>query len=222
MPTAPYAGQSAVDRALGWVGKSYGVGWCQKFTNEIFQTGSVGDWDADGAADAEDGWKKAVAKGKVVRAADIHSLKDIPAAVMLYWTGGSSDHGHAAVGVGGGKMVSTDLPTSGRVGKVPIGMAHDRWGLTFMGFVTTEGNGYDLGSFMPGKLPGGLYKVNTKAGLHARKAPAGDNVMRNGQKLVRPYGFTLRVVGTQNGSDGASWSNGSGGYWYASRYLKKK
>lgn len=147
---APYNGKTAVNRALDWVGKSYNVGYCQKFTNEVFQTGAVGDWDGDQSADAEDGWKKGKANGKAVEASKINNLKDIPAAVMLYWTGGSNDHGHAAVGIGNGQMVSTDLPTSGKIGKVSISTAHDTWGLTFAGYLTIEGNGYDLGSYNPG------------------------------------------------------------------------
>jgi hypothetical protein len=229
MPTAKYSGKAAVDRALAMVGKSYPVGWCQKFTNEIFQTGAVGDWDGDRSADAEDGWKKAAAKGKVVRANSIKNLASIPAATMLFWTGGSGDHGHAVVSVGNGQMVSTDLPTSGKIGKVSINMARDRWGLKFEGYATTEGNGFDLGAY-GGNLgggtvntvkPGAIHTVNTKAGLYARKSPNGPNVIRNGKKLVRPHGFSVRVVKTQN-SGGRSWAQGSGGLWYASQYLKKK
>lgn len=141
---APYPGPVAVDRALAMVGKPYGVGWCQKFTNEIFGTGPVGDFDKDNDADAVDGWKAAKANGKVVTADKINKLTDIPAGVMLYWTGGSHSYGHAAVAVGNGQMVSTDLPTSGKVGKVPITAAHDNWGLTFAGYVLVEGNGYTL------------------------------------------------------------------------------
>lgn len=141
---APNAGAAAVKRAMDFVGKPYPVGWCQKFTNEIFQTGPVGDWDGDNAADAEDGWKKASKDGQVVPADKIKFMTDIPAGVMLYWLGGSADHGHAAVSVGDGMMVSTDLPNSGLIGKVPITLAHDRWGLTFAGFVIQEGNGYFL------------------------------------------------------------------------------
>lgn len=71
-----------------------------------------------------------------------------------------------------------------------------------------------------GKLPGLVYKVNTKAGLYARREPNGANVIRNGKKLVRPFGFKIRVVATKN-AGGRSWSQGSGGLWYASQYLKK-
>lgn len=68
---------------------------------------------------------------------------------------------------------------------------------------------------------GTSYTVNTHAGLYARKTPNGANVIRNGTKLVRPYGFTVRVVQTQN-AGGRTWAQGSGGMWYASEYLKRK
>lgn len=144
---APRHGKELADYARSRVGDSYGVAWCQKFTNECGQTGSVGDWDGDKAADAEDGWKKAVAHGKVVKAADV-KYADIPAGVYHYWTGGSSDHGHAAVGIGGRRIVSTDMtdsgPRYGRIGECDLTMPRVHWGLTYAGYALVEGNGYTL------------------------------------------------------------------------------
>lgn len=104
---APHTQTEAIARARGWVGRSYPVGWCQKWVvAEIFGTGAVGDWDGDGAADAEDGWKKAVRNGKVVTAANIPDINAIPAGLSCYWTGGRGDYGHAAVTAGGGMIYS--------------------------------------------------------------------------------------------------------------------
>lgn len=219
--TAPRSGQAAVTYAKSWIGKPYPPGWCQKWTNEVFGTGPVGDYDGDRAADAEDGWKKAVDKGKVVRAADIKNLADIPAATMLYWSGGRAGHGHAAVSAGGGQKITTDLPTTGKIGMVPITKAHDVWGLTFLGYVLVEGNGHDLGAFTPAVKTGIHYRVNTRAGLYARKTPNGPNVVRNGKKLIRPLGFDVRVINTAT-AGGRKWSQGAGGLWYASDYLSRK
>lgn len=142
---APHTSTDALRRARGWVGKYYHPGWCQAWVvADIFGTGGVGDWDGDSAADAEDGWKKAVARGKVVTAAQIGRYTDIPAGVACYWTGGSNDNGHAAVSAGSGYIFSTDLPNRGYIGKVPLGDVHTRWGLTFLGYVLIEGNGYTL------------------------------------------------------------------------------
>jgi hypothetical protein len=139
---APRTSTAAIARAKSWVGRSYPRGWCQKWTaSVIFGTGGVGDWDRDRAADAEDGWKAAKVK---VPASKIRSYNDIPAGVALYWSGGSGDHGHASVSAGGGDTYSTDLPYMGRVGRVAISEVRRRWRLTFLGYVTVEGNGYTL------------------------------------------------------------------------------
>lgn len=138
---APHTSTEAIARAQGWVGKSYPAGWCQRWVvAEIFGTGGVGDWDGDGAADAEDGWKAAQAK---VPVSQITSLDRVPPGVACYWSGGAHDNGHAAVSAGNGWLYSTDLPYMGRVGKVPITEPHTRWGLTFLGYATVM-NGYTL------------------------------------------------------------------------------
>lgn len=142
---APHTQTDALKRAKNWVGKSYRPGMCQYFTViEIFGTGGVGDWDGDRSPDAEDGWKAAVARGAVVHAKDIKDYSKIPGGLAAYWEGGSHDNGHAAPTAPGGMIISTDLPNYGRVGLVPITMPHDRWGLKFLGYVTTEGHGLRL------------------------------------------------------------------------------
>lgn len=140
-----YAPGAATARAtaLGWVGRKYPPGWCLRFQAlEIFKVPGVGDWDRDRAADAEDYWKAAVARGKVVKTSD---PAKIPAGVMIMWTDpGRNDYGHAAYSLGGGMMVSTDLPTSGKVGKVKISEASRRWGHKLVGYVLVDGNGFTL------------------------------------------------------------------------------
>jgi cell wall-associated NlpC family hydrolase len=204
---------AATTRALSQVGHSYPVGWCQKFTNEEFGTGSVGDWDGDGDADAMDGWEKAEAKGIVVAADKINNLDQIPAGTMLYWSGGSHGHGHAAVSVGDGEMVSTDLPTAGRIGKVPISLVEQQWGLTFLGYVIKEGNGHTLITPEP---EGTIQVVTTAKGLNARTSPKTGSVV-----TVRPPGTSIRVVKTKT-VDGQQWAQGSHGLWYAAKYLQKR
>lgn len=150
---APRTSTAAVQRAQSKVGTSYPAGWCQKWVcTEIFGTGGVGDWDGDRAADAEDGWKAAASRGSVVPASQIKSYKDIPPGVALYWTGGARDHGHAAVSAGNGMIYSTDLPTTGKIGIVPLEKVRQAWGLTFAGYVTKTGNGYTL-TDRPGTPP---------------------------------------------------------------------
>jgi hypothetical protein len=142
---APRTSTKAIAAAKAYVGKRFKPGWCQAFVVvNVFGTGGVGDWDGDRAADAEDGWKAAVAQGRVVSARQIASYDDIPAGVPLYWLGGSRDNGHAATSAGGGDCYSTDLPNYGYVGRVPITEVNRRWGLTFAGYVIVTGNGYTV------------------------------------------------------------------------------
>lgn len=184
---APRTSTAAIAKAKEWVGKSYPAGWCQKWVvAEIFGTGGVGDFDGDRAADAEDGWKAAAARGRVVKASEIGSYDDIPAGVALYWAGGSRDNGHAAVSAGDGYTYSTDLPTSGRVGRVKISEIARRWGMLFLGYVTVTGNGYTLTD----KPSGPVDKMNP-----ANYGPGayGDHVTWLGQRLV-VHGFGLKYT----------------------------
>lgn len=144
---APYPGSQAIARARGYVGKKAYSNMCQAFVVTMYGTGAVGDWDGDKDADAVDGWKKAVARGRVVKAAQVKSYASIPAGVALYWTGGSRGYGHAAISIGGGRMISTDVgKTWGYVGIADISHVERNWGngLKFVGYVLVEGNGYTL------------------------------------------------------------------------------
>jgi hypothetical protein len=201
MPTyAPHTSSSAIARAKAWIGKTYPAGWCQRWVvAEIFGTGGVGDFDGDRAADAEDGWKAAAARGRVVPASQIRDYADIPAGVACYWTGGSSDHGHAAVSAGGGSIYSTDLPTSGRIGKVALSEVHRRWGLTFAGYVLVTGNGYTLTD----KPSGPVDKMDPK---NYGPGHEGEHITWLGQRLVL-HGY------------GSHYSDGPGPRWGRSDQL---
>lgn len=144
-------GQPLVDAALAQVGKARYSSMCQAFCVLTAGTGPVGDYDGDRAADAQDGFKKARDKGRVVLAKDIGSLLDVPAGTFAYWEGGSHGYGHAAITIGGGKIVSTDAPTWGRIGIVPIGWIATHWrnGLVFRGYAVVEGNGHRMVDKVP-------------------------------------------------------------------------
>jgi hypothetical protein len=57
-----------------------------------------------------------------------------PRGAMVYWLGGSKGYGHIAVSVGGGKVRSTDVPTGGKIGTVPVGWFEQHWGLPYAGW----------------------------------------------------------------------------------------
>lgn len=57
-----------------------------------------------------------------------------PRGCMVYWTGGSQGYGHITPSLGGGKVRSSDYPSSGRVGTTDIGWIERNWGLPFAGW----------------------------------------------------------------------------------------
>ncbi|GAA0189839.1 hypothetical protein GCM10008944_01720 [Cytobacillus oceanisediminis] len=175
---APFPGQKAVDRARTYVGRAAYSGMCQAFTVTMFGTGAVGDYDGDRDADAVDGWRKAVARGRVVKASAIGDFTKIPAGVALYWSGGSRDYGHAAVSIGGGRMVTTDASR----GLVGIANIKGWWARshTFLGYVEVEGNGHTLRADVPAAPITALWGQASTWKLGA----VGADVTRLGERIV--------------------------------------
>lgn len=104
---------------------------CQLWTRNIFGVPSVGDYDGDGAADAEDGWKSEPDAHK--HPGDRHP----PAGVPVSYGGGSHDNGHRAVSLGNGMIRSTDAPRVGFIGTVPLDWPEKNWGLRYLGWSNT-------------------------------------------------------------------------------------
>lgn len=78
------------------------VGSCQATTREYYLAPSVGDFDGDGAADAEDGWKS---EPQSARRFDRTGRVGYPASFL----GGRNDFGHRAIFVAPGVVRSTDF-----------------------------------------------------------------------------------------------------------------
>lgn len=83
---------------------------------------------------------------------NVHTTGTPPAGAVLWWTGGSQGYGHVAVSSGAGYMWSTDLLRSSRVDKVPITLAHDKWGETYRGWSDNYCNQFSV-SLAPTKVP---------------------------------------------------------------------
>jgi len=64
----------------------------------------------------------------------VRSGIDVPRGVPVYWTGGSSGHGHIALSLGGGLCLSTDWKEPGRIDVARIDDITARWGLPFQGY----------------------------------------------------------------------------------------
>lgn len=133
-------GPGTIARAESWIGRSFPPGrclfWC---LTEVYKVPGVGDYDRDGDADCHDYWRAAVKRGEVVETTD---PKKIPVGAIAIWSSGT--YGHAAVVVAPGVIVSTDLPTRGRIGRVPITEPARRWGHKLLGYVVVDGNGFTL------------------------------------------------------------------------------
>lgn len=113
------------------------VGYCLREVRELLNAPAAAD-DAIGA------WEAARYKHPT------SDLASIPAAAPIFWSGGSSGHGHIAVAARyrlrdrllrrPRKCWSTDIRRPGYFDLVPIDEIHDRWGLTFLGW-TEDLNG---------------------------------------------------------------------------------
>jgi hypothetical protein len=104
---------------------------CQAWTRSIFGVPSVGDFDHDGAADAEDGWKSEPATAK--HPGD----RNPPRGTPVSYLGGSKDNGHRAVSLGNGMIRSTDAGGRGVIATVPLDWPEKHWGLDYAGWSDT-------------------------------------------------------------------------------------
>jgi hypothetical protein len=57
-----------------------------------------------------------------------------PRGTAVYWTGGSSGHGHIACSLGGGKIRTTDGDGNGVVATRDLGWVESHWGLPYAGW----------------------------------------------------------------------------------------
>jgi hypothetical protein len=105
-------------------------GFCQLVTRTWLDAPSAGDFDGDGAADAEDGWKREPANAK-------RFDRNPPRGTPVTWLGGSRDNGHRALSLGNGMIRSTDAGGSGRIATVPLSWVERNWGLAYAGWSTT-------------------------------------------------------------------------------------
>lgn len=110
---------------------------CQIVTRGYYGAPSVGDFDGDGAADAEDGWKAEPLKAR--HPGD----RKVPLGFPVSWGGGSKDNGHRAITVGWDDrrneplIRSTDSPKVGITSSVPLSWIEENWGLPYLGWSET-------------------------------------------------------------------------------------
>lgn len=106
---------------------AYDTGMCQKYVRgPCWEVGSL-------YGSAIEAWRGA---------ADKHpDDRTPPVGAPCYYEGGQ--YGHAVIYVGGGRVRSTDTPSTGRVGEVPLDHFEREWGYAYLGW-TNDLNGIDL------------------------------------------------------------------------------
>jgi hypothetical protein len=111
-------------------GPQFGTGQCMMRNRLLVDAPAIGDYDKDGSADAEDGWKFAKRKHPTTR------VNDIPGGCFVWWGGGSRDNGHVAFAPveRPGYCWSTDIERAGYFDLVPIGLIAAKWGLSLLGW----------------------------------------------------------------------------------------
>jgi hypothetical protein len=147
--------------------------YCQLVTRTWFNAPSAGDFDGDGAADAEDGWKREPAHAR-------RYDRNPPRGVPVTWLGGSDDNGHRAISLGNGMIRSTDAGGAGKIATVPLAWVENNWGMAYAGWSTTI-NGYEIP--LPPEAPAPKPKPPTLVSKARKKlVEALENARRNGQK----------------------------------------
>lgn len=112
------------------------VNTCQLVTRGYYGAPSVGDFDGDGAADAEDGWKSEPPKHR-------HGDRNPPRGTPVSFVGGSKDHGHRAISLGNGVIRSTDFDGVSKryrarsMGNGSIAQIEKAMGVTYVGWSDT-------------------------------------------------------------------------------------
>lgn len=120
-------------------------GMCLKYTRTWLEIGS-------GASDAKGAWDAAQKK---------HTDRNPKRGAPVFWSGGSSGHGHIALGTSNqsdpsSKIRTTDAPGSGSVSTQDLAWVENNWGLHYLGW--TE----DLNGIAIPWLEGGPENSNSK------------------------------------------------------------
>lgn len=114
-------------------------GTCQLVTRGYYNAASAGDFDGDGAADAEDGWKKEPAWAKHI------GDRNPPRGAPVSFLGGRDDNGHRAISLSDEHDIirSTDFDgvtkryRAGSVGNGTIDEVARAMGVTYAGYSDT-------------------------------------------------------------------------------------
>jgi hypothetical protein len=91
---------------------------------------------------------------ETVPAGNRHYDRTPPKGAIVFFSAGRNGYGHICISVGGGNVVSTDIPASGRVGITSIATIEKAWGRRFLCW-TNWVMGYDISTAEPTAGTGG-------------------------------------------------------------------
>lgn len=155
-------------------------GYCLQWVRSCFNVGSL-------YYDAAEGWDRARYKHRV------NHGKAVPRGVPVWWTGGSSGHGHIALSVGDGYCLSTDAGGAGKVAKVSIDDLTRRWGIHLVGW-SEDINAVRVFNPRKGKPAAGWERVRESAVGPGRPASKDQEVVKRriAQKMgAEKYGLNM-------------------------------
>ena len=163
-------------------------GTCQLVVRGWFDAPSVGDFDGDGAADAEDGWKSEPTSAR-------HTDKNAPRGVPGAYVGGRNDFGHRTISLGGGVWRSTDFNgvtkryQAGVVGNGTVDEIGRAMGVTWAGWSETID-----GIHIPLPPPAGPQTRGDRVDAALRKLKAAERLAKEGTERDTLLDRAIKVL----------------------------
>jgi TP901 family phage tail tape measure protein len=181
-------GQNAIAWAMARLGDGGWLGLCQKFVRMSLGAGA-------GFPSAIAAWNGAKLKH------GISNSSAVPAGVPVYWGGGA--FGHVALSTGGGGIISTDFPTSNKIGKGTIAGLTAKWHKPLLGW-TEDINGKRIYG-MPGLRKGAHTLSDGLAMLHKKEtvltAPLSEKLKEGVNNLADGGGNQYTITVDARGTD---------------------
>lgn len=137
--------------------------------------------------------------------------RNVPYGAPVYFTAGSNGYGHICISLGGNKVVSTDIPSGGRVGITTIEDIERRWGRTYLGY-TTDFLGHQLVNLGSAPQPSQPSAPASSGGAYN---PFGIGDARGLQKIARLGGYKGDIdnkFGAGSKAGFAQWLRNNWGY----------
>lgn len=114
-------GVAAADRMMSW--RTYKPGLCLQAVDVALQKPQ---------SDRPGFYTYALRALETVPERNRHTDRTPPKGAIVFFSAGGNGYGHICISVGGGNVVSTDIPSSGRVGVTSIAAIEKAWGRKFL------------------------------------------------------------------------------------------